>query len=66
MNSLKTVVILTFVFVIQTTFFAQEFSLFEAQSYALENAEQIKRSELDLESAKKTSCRNTSNGFATN
>nr|WP_299206714.1 TolC family protein [uncultured Brumimicrobium sp.] len=53
MNSLKTVVILTFVFVIQTTFFAQEFSLFEAQSYALENAEQIKRSELDLESAKK-------------
>jgi outer membrane protein TolC len=32
---------------------AQEFSLFEAQSHALENAEDIKRTELDLESAEK-------------
>lgn len=32
---------------------AQEFTLFEAQSYALEKAERIKRAELDYESAKK-------------
>lgn len=32
---------------------AQEFSLFEAQSHALENAENIKNAELDLESAEK-------------
>jgi len=33
--------------------YAQEFSLFEAQEYALENAEQIGMSRLDLESAEK-------------
>jgi len=32
---------------------AQEFSLFEAQTHAIENAEDIKRAELDLESAEK-------------
>ncbi len=32
---------------------AQEFSLFEAQEYALENAEQVGKSRLDLESAEK-------------
>ncbi|HLV41182.1 MAG TPA: TolC family protein, partial [Brumimicrobium sp.] len=52
MNSFKTIVMMTLLFVAQSTI-AQEFSLFEAQSYALENAEAIKRSELDHESAKK-------------
>lgn len=33
--------------------FAQDFSLFEAQSYAVQHAEKIKRAELDLEIAKK-------------
>jgi outer membrane protein TolC len=52
MNGLKTLMITVVLMVTQSTI-AQNFSLFEAQSYALENAEQIKRSELDLESAKK-------------
>jgi len=52
MNRLKTVMITVVLLVTQATI-AQQFSLFEAQSYALENAEQIQRSELDLESAKK-------------
>ena len=52
MKGLKTLMIAVVLLVTETTF-AQQFSLFEAQSYALENAEQIKRSELDLESAEK-------------
>lgn len=52
MNRLKAIIITAVVLIAQSSI-AQEFSLFEAQSYALENAEQIKRSELDLESAKK-------------
>lgn len=39
-------------FICINTVFAQEFSLFEAQSYALENVEKIKRAELDFEDAK--------------
>ncbi|HLW30606.1 MAG TPA: TolC family protein [Brumimicrobium sp.] len=52
MNRLKAILITALVLVAQLST-AQNFSLFEAQSYALENAEQIKRSELDLESAQK-------------
>lgn len=52
MNRLKTIMFTVVLLIAQSTI-AQQFSLFEAQSYALENAEQIKRSELDLESAKK-------------
>ncbi len=52
MNRISTFMITVVLLVSQSTI-AQEFSLFEAQSYALENAEQIKRSQLDLESAKK-------------
>lgn len=36
-----------------STLFAQQFSLFEAQTYAIENIEKLKRKELDLEIAKK-------------
>ena len=52
MNGLKTLMITVVLLLTQATI-AQQFSLFEAQSYALENAEQIQSSELDLESAKK-------------
>ncbi|PWH84979.1 TolC family protein [Brumimicrobium oceani] len=52
MNRISTFMI-TVVLLISQSAFSQEFTLFEAQSYALENAEQIKRSELDLESAEK-------------
>ncbi|HLV42425.1 MAG TPA: TolC family protein [Brumimicrobium sp.] len=52
MNRLKAILITAVVLVAQLST-AQNFSLFEAQSFALENAELIKRSELDLESAKK-------------
>lgn len=52
MNRLSTLIITVVLLMSQSTF-SQEFTLFEAQTYALENAEQIKRSELDLESAEK-------------
>lgn len=52
MNNLRTIVIIGLLFIAQSAI-AQSFSLYEAQSYALENAEKIKRSELDLESAQK-------------
>lgn len=52
MKGIKTLMFTLILLITQSTI-AQQFSLFEAQSYALENAEQIKRSELDLESAKK-------------
>jgi outer membrane protein TolC len=48
----KRIIILAFLAVTFGTS-AQEFSLFEAQSHALENTEDIKRAELDLESAEK-------------
>lgn len=48
----KKIILLVFLFS-ALTISAQEFTLFEAQSHALENAEKIKRAELDLESAEK-------------
>ena len=42
-----------FIFVICFSVNGQEFTLFEAQEYALENAEEISKTELDLESAEK-------------
>lgn len=43
----------TISFFMLSTLFAQQFSLFEAQTYAIENIEKLKRKELDLEIAKK-------------
>jgi outer membrane protein TolC len=48
----KEIIILVFL-VLSFGISAQEFSLFEAQTHALENAEDIKRAELDLEIAEK-------------
>ncbi|RFC53539.1 TolC family protein [Brumimicrobium aurantiacum] len=52
MNRLKKLMIAVVLLITQSAI-SQEFSLFEAQTFALENAEQIQRSELDLETAKK-------------
>ncbi|PKR81928.1 hypothetical protein CW751_00915 [Brumimicrobium salinarum] len=52
MNRLK-LLMLTTVLLVSVSSIAQQFSLFEAQSYALENAEQVQRAQLDLESAEK-------------
>lgn len=52
MSRIKKITLLIAVVLVNTTF-AQEFSLYDAQSYALENAEQVKFSQLELETAKK-------------
>lgn len=52
MSRMRSITLLVAVVFINTTY-AQEFSLYDAQSYALENAEQVKQSQLDLETAEK-------------